>query len=133
MDTKEMCNTMISNALALLTMSVPMCDREKNIGRLIKTYFSEFSGLTVNNFDNKHIEPMMRSVAHMILEETSKMDKDILRRLENVCQNAVEYVGFANYRERERWALMEVSRCFTEAESREPRLSEIEFREDNRN
>lgn len=38
-----------------------------------------------------------------------------LNLLQNVVEDAISYVGMANYSERESWALKEVRRCFLAA------------------
>lgn len=52
-----------------------------------------------------------------------------LHNLFRVCQDAITYVGQANYREREGWASMEVSRAFKQYGKGETVTA---FTEDNR-
>lgn len=72
MNTQEICQTMVTNALALLTMQGPMIDMEKNMDRLIETYLSEFQDLPASKFGKENVKKMLQAAAHMILEETKE-------------------------------------------------------------
>lgn len=54
------------------------------------------------------------------------MKIETLYKLQNVCIEAIEYVGSANYQEREIHAMKEINRCFEAA--RKGNIRAIEFR-----
>ena len=55
----------------------------------------------------------------------NKKERTVISKLENACRNAVQYVGMANYTEREFHAVSEIERMFKAFS--EGRFDDIDF------